>query len=245
MLVYGWIVLALLLAPVQFFIIPPYGRHARGNWGPQISNRSGWIIMELVAPLALLLPFVGRGIPTNPVIALFMVMFLVHYLYRALIYPFTMRTTGKRIPLLIVLFAVGFNAINGWMNGYYLAGPWAHYPSDWITDWRFIAGVALFLAGAIINQWADRRLVNLRGPGKKAYSIPRGGLFEFVSCPNHFGEILEWAGFALACWNLPAAAFAAWTASNLVPRAVAHHRWYRENFPTYPSSRKALIPFLL
>jgi hypothetical protein len=30
-----------------------------------------------------------------------------------------------------------------------------------------------------------------------------------------------------------------------VPRAVAHHRWYREKFPDYPSERKAIFPYVL
>ena len=32
---------------------------------------------------------------------------------------------------------------------------------------------------------------------------------------------------------------------NLVPRAFATQRWYRERFPEYPRERKALIPYLL
>ena len=35
------------------------------------------------------------------------------------------------------------------------------------------------------------------------------------------------------------------SAANLVPRALATHRWYRERFPDYPQDRKALIPFVL
>ena len=35
------------------------------------------------------------------------------------------------------------------------------------------------------------------------------------------------------------------TASNLVPRALATHRWYREQFPDYPAQRRALIPYVL
>jgi hypothetical protein len=35
-----------------------------------------------------------------------------------------------------------------------------------------------------------------------------------------------------------------WTMANLVPRARAHHRWYRERFPDYPARRKALVPGL-
>jgi 3-oxo-5-alpha-steroid 4-dehydrogenase 1 len=39
--------------------------------------------------------------------------------------------------------------------------------------------------------------------------------------------------------------FANWTMANLVPRVLAHHRWYRETFKDYPARRRALIPFLL
>jgi len=28
----------------------------------------------------------------------------------------------------------------------------------------------------------------------------------------------------------------------LFPRALANHRWYRENFDNYPKERKAIIP---
>jgi hypothetical protein len=30
-----------------------------------------------------------------------------------------------------------------------------------------------------------------------------------------------------------------------VPRALAHHRWYRTTFPDYPPARTAIIPGLL
>jgi hypothetical protein len=78
-----------------------------------------------------------------------------------------------------------------------------------------------------------------------AYKIPFGNLFRYISCPNHFGEIIEWAGYALLCWNLPASAFFIWTSANLIPRAIAHHHWYREHFSDYPMNRKAVIPFIL
>jgi steroid 5-alpha reductase family enzyme len=87
-------------------------------------------------------------------------------------------------------------------------------------------------------------LLRLRKPGETGYKIPKSGLFRWVSCPNHFGEIVEWSGFALICWNLPALSFAIWTAANLIPRAVSHHNWYREKFEDYPLRRKAVLPFL-
>ena len=69
-------------------------------------------------------------------------------------------------------------------------------------------------------------------------------MFEHVSGANFFGEILEWAGFAVAANALPATAFAIFTFCNIGPRGAQHHRWYRSTFKDYPRGRKAVIPFL-
>ena len=115
-----------------------------------------------------------------------------------------------------------------------------------MTDPRFIIGGIVFVAGFVINQVADKELISLRKDGSKDYFIPNGGLFNYISCPNFFGEIIEWSGFAIMAWNLPALSFAVWTAANLIPRALDHHKWYKSYFKKeYPESRKAVIPFLL
>nr|XP_044994925.1 3-oxo-5-alpha-steroid 4-dehydrogenase 1 isoform X2 [Jaculus jaculus] len=71
-----------------------------------------------------------------------------------------------------------------------------------------------------------------------------GGLFEYISAANYFGEITEWGGFALASWSLQSGAFAFFTFCILVTRAKQHHQWYHEKFEDYPKLRKILIPFL-
>jgi 3-oxo-5-alpha-steroid 4-dehydrogenase 1 len=53
---------------------------------------------------------------------------------------------------------------------------------------------------------------------------PVGGLFEYVSGANFFGEITEWAGFALAAHSVHSASFAIFTLIVLASRAFAHHR---------------------
>jgi len=74
--------------------------------------------------------------------------------------------------------------------------------------------------------------------------IPHRGLFKYISCPNYFGEILEWTGWAIATWSIPGLAFAVFTFANLAPRAFSNHNWYKEKFSNYPEKRKALIPFI-
>ncbi|MCK9399654.1 MAG: 3-oxo-5-alpha-steroid 4-dehydrogenase [Bacteroidales bacterium] len=150
------------------------------------------------------------------------------------------------MPILIMLSAVFFNLINAGLNGYWLGFIAPAYPENWMTDPRFILGGIIFIGGFIINQAADKKLIGLRKGGKMGYFIPRGGLFNYISCPNFFGEIIEWSGFALMAWNLPALSFAVWTAANLIPRALDHHKWYKSCFKEeYPKSRKAVIPFLI
>lgn len=51
-----------------------------------------------------------------------------------------------------------------------------------------------------------------------------GGLFAYVSGANFLGEIIEWIGFALASWSLPALAFAFFSFCFLGLRAFHHHR---------------------
>ncbi|PLX08095.1 MAG: hypothetical protein C0598_12580 [Marinilabiliales bacterium] len=96
-----------------------------------------------------------------------------------------------------------------------------------------------------INIKADNKLLSLRSGGKKGYFIPRGWLFNYISSPNLFGEIIEWTGWAIMCWCLPSFSFAIWTFANLVPRALDHHRWYKRRFENYPEKRKAVFPYVM
>jgi steroid 5-alpha reductase family enzyme len=170
---------------------------------------------------------------------------MIHYLNRTLIFPFRLHTKGKKIPVTIVLMAFCFNLMNGYINGYYLGSLSEQYALSWLYDPRFIAGFLMFCSGLAINWQADNILIHLRKPGETGYKIPYGGFFRYISCPNHFSEIIEWSGFALMTWSLPGLAFAIWTLVNLMPRALHHHKWYRATFADYPADRKALIPFVL
>jgi 3-oxo-5-alpha-steroid 4-dehydrogenase 1 len=88
-------------------------------------------------------------------------------------------------------------------------------------------------------------LINLRKPGETGYKIPKGFLFNYISCPNLFGEMVEWIGFGIMINSLPAYSFPIWTIVNLLPRALDHHKWYLQKFADYPKERKAVVPGVL
>jgi steroid 5-alpha reductase family enzyme len=169
-------------------------------------------------------------------------MWEAHYIHRAFIYPFTLQSVIKRMPVLITFIALIFNAGNAYLNGRYLFTFSNNYTNSWIADPRFISGFILFITGFVINRRSDNILRTLRAPNDIEYKIPFGELYQWISCPNYLGEITIWIGWAIATWSLPGFAFALWTIANLVPRARAHHKWYQEHFPEYPPKRKALLP---
>ncbi len=245
LLVNIWIALALIVLPILLKVSAPYGRHFRKGWGPTIPNRTAWIVMELPSPVLFSIFFWSGPNRQETVTFVFFLLYTLHYMNRSLIFPLRMHTSERKMPLVIAVSAILFNLVNGSLNGYWFGNISGEYHADWLFDPRFISGGILFLAGALINLQSDNLLLSLRKNGAGEYTIPSGGLFRYVSCPNFFGEILEWAGFALMTWSPAALAFSVWTGVNLVPRALDHHSWYRERFDDYPPERKAVIPFIL
>jgi hypothetical protein len=281
-----WLGLGLLAFLGSLRTDAPYGRHTRGGWGPQLNNRLAWFLMEIPVLICFHAAFwTGPGPKTWPYLA-FAGLFSLHYGYRALIYPWRLRTGRKRMPWAVAGMAIVFNIGNGTLLGHGLGHPTAFgasalwpwgasaadalHPMAWPdaswtlgTGVRVAAGLLLFFGGWAVNLVADNHLIGLRrsprSPGttpgstsdetkssnSSRYRIPRHPLFRYTSCPNHLGEMVEWTGFALLTAHPAAMVFAAWTVLNVLPRSLAHHRWYRMHFADYPPERKALLPFVL
>jgi 3-oxo-5-alpha-steroid 4-dehydrogenase 1 len=245
--IYNILLIALLAVGVivfiaLFFIVAPYGRHARKGWGYSIGSKLAWIIMEAPSPIIFALCFVLGNVRINAPIIIFLCLYEAHYVHRAFIYPFSLRGSERRMPLSIISFAIIFNVLNGYLNGRYIFTFSGGYDTSWLIDPRFILGVTLFIVGYIINRDADQALRGLRKPGESGYKICNSRFYKMVSSPNYLGEITIWTGWALATWSPAGFAFAFWTVANLLPRARANHAWYRSTFPDYPPERKALLP---
>jgi protein-S-isoprenylcysteine O-methyltransferase Ste14 len=243
----GYLALAVVTFAALFFVNAPYGRHAGESRFPTIDATLGWVIMESPSALVPLGCWLVGEHRLDPARLALLALWELHYVHRAYIFPFRRRGGERRMPISVAASSFAFTSVNSYLNARWLftLAPPGAYGAAWLADPRFLAGAALFLGGYAVNHQSDRILFDLRKPGETGYKIPRGGMYRFVSCPNYLGELVEWCGWALASWSLAGAGFALWTAANLVPRAVAHHRWYREKFTDYPRERKAILPFVL
>ncbi|KAG0170876.1 hypothetical protein DFQ28_002170 [Apophysomyces sp. BC1034] len=226
----------IIMIPGCAAVIAPYGRFT-GCWKANLSfhGKWSWFIMEVI-PVSVFLHTAGLSLSSTQ--WLLASLWLIHYFNRAIIYPIRAPSLA---PLHIAVLAAGsvFNGLNGYTNGRWLAShDIPNTPKLWI-------GVSIWFAGLCFNIYHDSLLFRLRRSGK-GYFIPRGGLFEYVSCANYLSEMIEWTGYAIATWPcLPAFLFVVTTAGNLVPRALYTHRWYRQKFEDYPRNRKAVVPYLL
>ncbi|MFH1017677.1 MAG: methyltransferase [Pseudomonadota bacterium] len=243
-LLMAWIGIAAVVFLLLRFVPAPYGRHARPGWGPALHRTAGWIVMETPAVLVPIVFFAISDRRDNAPATVFLALWLLHYVYRAFIYPWRLTGGHIQMPISVVMMGFLFNAMNGYLQGRYLFTLGPARAIAWFADPRFLCGLLLFLGGHILNRRSDSALRSLRAPGDTGYKISYGGAFRFVSCPNYLGELVEWLGWAVLTWSIPGLVFFLWTAANLVPRARSHHKWYRTRFPDYPPARRAIVPFI-
>ena len=215
-----------------------------------IDKKTGWVLMEI--PILLVVWYFFSQSQTGLNVSSFLSVsgimvgfFMMHYFNRAVIYPQRIKVAGKNMPVYTMLTSMVFYTVNGYLIGHYF-GQLRDYPIEWLYDPRFLIGVALFLFGFFVNIHSDNILINLRKDGESGYKIPHGGFFKYVSCPNYFGECLEWIGFAIMTWSSIGFVYAAWVVLPLIIQARVAHQWYLDQFGTaYPKQRHAIIPYWL
>ena len=203
--------------------------------------------MLMEAPVFIVMLLLWWNSPRyNSIVPLiFFLLFQLHYFQRAFVFPFLLK--GKsRMPLAIMMMGMLFNLLNGFMQGewlFYLA-PETLYTLDWLKTPQFIFGVLLFFTGMGINWYSDYVIRHLRKPGDTRHYLPSQGMYRYVTSANYFGEIIEWAGWAILTWSLSGLVFLWWTVANLVPRANAIWHRYKEEFGDEVGNRKRVFPFL-
>ena len=239
-----WVLIAIGTFIYLFFESAPYGRHVKNGWGILIPARLGWIVME--SPSVLLM--IGYALIVKDQLEIihkiFLLIWLTHYIHRTFIYPFVMQITNPKMPISIAFSAFFFNIVNVSIQAFGIFY-FTQYSDSWISSPIFIAGLSIFLIGMYINIKSDYIMISLKKKKGPGYLIPRIFLYKYLSAPNYFGEIIEWFGWMILTWSISGVVFLIWVIANLFPRAIAHHKWYKDKFDDYPKNRKAIIPGII
>lgn len=232
----------------------PYGRFASNQFGFNLPPRLGWFLMELPATLSFLFFYFQGQHRFETVPLLFLGVWLMHYGNRGFIFPFLIRAAkGATSSFSVTVVVAGWlvTTLHGYLNAVFISHLAPHLTIDWLSDPRFLIGMAIYLYGFTMNVHSDAIIRNLRSKeeverGDKVYRIPQGGLFKYVSNPSYLTELISFTGFAIATWSLGAVFVLLVSAANLIPRAFQVHKWYVEKFgDEYPRDRKVLIPFIV
>lgn len=237
--------IAFIVFIALYFVKAGYGIFRTASWGISIPNRLAWVLMEAPVFLVMCWMWMHSERCLDPVIVTFFLFFQIHYFQRAFVFPLLISGKSK-MPLAIMSMGIVFNLLNGYMQGkwiFYLAPEEMYQPSWFASPW-FLVGTLLFFGGMITNWHSDYVIRHLRKPGDTRHYLPEKGLYRYVTSANYFGEIVEWAGWALLTCSLSGLVFLWWTLANLVPRADAIWRRYREEFGEAVGDRKRVFPFL-
>ena len=246
------------------FIKAYYGKFFNSNSGegncfqrtlrkifPVIPSRISWIIQECPCVFMTIFFLIYYRKNLNYKNILVMAPFFIHYVHRSFIFPFVIHSS-KNNPLEITLMAFVFCFFNSLMINRSIFCLIIDYElkSFWLN---YLFGLAIFGLGMYINIHSDYSMIKQRNANKDSnnkYIIPRGFMYELISCPNYFGELTEWLGFFILSNSFSGLVFFISTFANLFPRAIQYHQWYKtkfkEEFATDKnlSQRKSIVPFL-
>lgn len=247
-----------------FFGQSSYGRFSSAKLGFNLNPKFGWWLMEIPATVVFAIAYLSGPARFQPTSLVLAGIWALHYANRGWFFPLAIRQVpGKRstFNLSVVVMGMLVTSMHGYLNGALFSHDYfGRYGTEWLTDPRFLVGLAIYLCGfallinseSIVRNLREKNTVRGQGrvggsdaPGAVEYRIPFGGGFRFVTSPAYLGELIAWTGFAVLTWALPGVVILAITAGNLIPRALDTHRWYREKFADYPAERKALVPFLI
>ena len=224
------------------FVKAGYGMFRTEQWGITIDNRIGWCIMEIVIFISLPITYLFSQCHEQ-ICFVFLLIFEAHYFQRSIIFPLLMNKS--EMPIVIVIMSSIFNIANtytqaGWLFYYHPE----NYYNNWLYKPYFYIGFIVFITGMAINIHSDYIIRHLRKPGEHVHRLPKGGLFDYVTGAQYFGEIVEWIGYSILTMSPGALVFAWFTFCNLFPRAVQTHQKYHQDFKDAVGDRKIIFPFI-
>jgi len=169
------LIIAIISIPITmlfFSYVPtPYGRfYKKDIWGPNLDEKNAWCIMESTGlVMFLVFYFLLKNNHKFDYVPLFLLsLWVLHYINRALIYPYIiMKQKYKKFPMILVILGFFYLSMFAYLNAKNVASN-PKYTLSWFKTPAFIVGVIIFLIGFIINVWADCKIAyNKKGETKE------------------------------------------------------------------------------
>ena len=238
MLLWLMTAMAVVVFVSLYFVDAGYGKMISPKWGWAVNNKVAWVLME--APVFFVMLYFWLTADDMWAVAplVMFLLFELHYFQRSFVFPFLLKGKSK-MPVAIMTMGIIFNCINGYIQGMWIFRLSGNtYTAEWLTSPQFIIGAVIFFVGLAINWHSDYVIRHLRKPGDTRHYLPQKGMYRYVTSANYFGEIVEWAGFAVLTWSFAGLVFLIWTCANLVPRANSIYHKYEKEFADEFDSKK-------
>ena len=115
--IFLWVMsaVALVVFIALYFVKAGYGMFRTASWGISINNKLAWVLMEAPVFIVMFGLWGKSGAGFAVPVYFFFLLFQLHYLQRAFIFPFLLK--GKsRMPVAIMAMGIVFNLLNGMMQ---------------------------------------------------------------------------------------------------------------------------------
>jgi len=114
---WGMILTSALTFVACMYIQAPYGRYTKASgWGVQIPAKFSWFLMEcpnLVISAIVYIHYSASACSSNWKNNVMILLFVFHYINRAVVYPLRMTSAANAMPIGVVLLAFTYCCWNG------------------------------------------------------------------------------------------------------------------------------------
>ncbi|XP_058789003.1 polyprenol reductase [Phymastichus coffea] len=116
--------------------------------------------------------------------------------------------------------------------------------------WLEYTCASIFILSTYLQLRTNIILSNLRKNEKgvvitKQHKIPRGELFEYITAPLQFTEIILYLCMSIILREGSTFHYVTlWTVANQVECSYLAHTWFLNKFKDYPKSRKMIVPYI-
>ena len=181
--------------------------------------------------------------PPSPLQSLSLFLFALHFLKREFETVFVHHFTAPTMPFFYIYRnAAYYWGLAGLVIAYPLYSPTALAAGD-IKPWLLYPGLALFVAGEVLNAHTHLVLRGLRSGDGQPRANPRGGAFDWVTSPNYMYETVAWIGLCLITASWGTVVFTTAAVYMMARWAGQRERRYRKTFgDEYKKKRYLLLP---